>query len=153
MKKPDLRFATGDEVELPKRLTKQGGKTGTVVSSTGTPFGESTTVAREVNGRLRHTVVKADELFRLSEPRKQRKPADRSGLDWFPANQDHDDYREPPEDEVQSAVRNIIDRTKGRDPETVGQVVAALQSMAATLDPGSHAGRFVREALTELEER
>ena len=58
------RFGRGDVVELPKRL---GGGRGTVAYSGLCGDGvERTVVQRIVDGRSRQTVVREDELFRLS---------------------------------------------------------------------------------------
>ena len=64
MNRPELRFARGDRVELPKRL---GASRGVVVhawrrTDTGA---ETCVVARVVSGRQRHTVVPEDELYRI----------------------------------------------------------------------------------------
>lgn len=69
--KAATRFHRGDMVELPARLTKQGGKEGVVVFSSFCGDGvERCVVQRVVNGRTRHTVVPEDELHRIESATK-----------------------------------------------------------------------------------
>lgn len=65
------RFVRGDVVELPDRLTKAGGKEGVVVHSYVRGDGvEVCIVQRVVADRVRHTVVREDELYRIDAAKR-----------------------------------------------------------------------------------
>jgi hypothetical protein len=64
----ELRFTRGDEVELPKKPF--GSSRGVVVHSIRNTHGiETTTVQRVVDGRPVHTVICADQLYRIGKAR------------------------------------------------------------------------------------